>query len=115
MESTLSNERDRGSCLVDIRWRRHVDERDEIHTILWSKPVIPRQDLERDQVPRRCDANPKIRKDFQRLGFGDYFRLDTGGGKERVENDASLALIGQRQAGGRQTSRRLLSTMACTR
>jgi hypothetical protein len=45
-------------------------------------------------MPSRRDGNPELRKDLQRLGFGDDFGFDARRGKQGVEHHAGLVLFG---------------------
>lgn len=94
VEAALRDQRKRGPCLLDVRGPCRRGERDEIHAVLRPDPVVPGEDLQRDEVPARRDGNPEARKDFEGI-------------EPRVEHHSSLLRRGE-TGGGQATGRLLL-------
>lgn len=55
VEAALRDQRKRGRRLLNVRWPSHRGERDEIHAVLGPGPVVPGEDLQRNEVPG-CSA-----------------------------------------------------------
>jgi hypothetical protein len=83
-----------------------VQQRAEVHTVLRTRAVVARQHFQGNEVSNPCDRYREAGHSFYLVGRGDDLGLDTGRGKEQVDDRAEWTFVGRHQADGRQTPHR---------
>jgi hypothetical protein len=57
-------------------WRGNSQQRTKVRQILWTRDIVPGEDLQRDQMPCPGDADREFRQQFERLCVSDHLALD---------------------------------------